>query len=105
MRSSMNRLDIPIGRVELFGQVLHIVEHDGRLVAACTDERGKVVTAMTANDISAKSCRRLMRSAVDLLLNAAETALGRAACSTSKNMQRCKRAAVQLRSSTHHFDR
>jgi hypothetical protein len=74
MRSSAKALDIPIGRVELFGLVLHIVEHDGRLVAACPDERGKVVAALTATDMSAKNCRRLMRSAVDLLLEAAERA-------------------------------
>lgn len=73
--SPIKTVDIPIGRVELFGLVLHIVEHDGRLVAACPDAEGMVVAPLSQPDVSSRSCRRLMRSAVDLLLTAAEKAL------------------------------
>lgn len=74
MKSSAKAIDIPIGRIELFGLVLHIMEQQGRLVAVCTDEEGGVVVPLSTPGISARSCRRLMQSAVDLLLDAAERA-------------------------------
>ena len=79
MRSANQTVDIPIGHVELFGLVLHVVEHGGRLIAACPDDNGRVVAALTEPALSACSCRRLMRSAVDLLLTAAETGLSQPA--------------------------
>lgn len=74
MKPSHTPLDIPLGRVELFGQILHIVEHQGRLVAACTDENGAVIEALTSDAVSAAACRDLMRRAIDLLLEAADAA-------------------------------
>jgi hypothetical protein len=74
MATPAKSVDIPIGRVELFGMVLHIVERQGHLVAACTDDHGGVAVPLATPGISAKSCRKLMRSAVDLLLDAAEAA-------------------------------
>ena len=71
----MAKLDVPLGRIEFLGQVLHFVEHDGRLVAACTDEAGDVIAALTAPSMSAANCRRLMREAIDLLLDSAEAEL------------------------------
>lgn len=71
----MKKLDLPIGRIEFLGQVLHLVEHEGRLVAACTGQSGGVIAALTAPRVSAADCRRLMRQAIDLLFDSAEAEL------------------------------
>ena len=68
-------LNIPIGRVEFFGQVLNIVEHEGRLVAAATDESGMPYEALSSLFVDRGGCRFLMREALDLLLDAAELSL------------------------------
>ena len=68
----MAKLDVPLGRIEFLGQVLHLVEHEGRLIAACTGESGRVAAALTAPRITAADCRRLMRQAIDLLFDSAE---------------------------------
>ena len=68
-------LDLPLGRIEFLGQVLHLVEHDGRLVAACIDPSGGVIAALTAPRVDAAHCRRLMCQGIDLLFDAAEAKL------------------------------
>lgn len=93
MKRKAKPLDIPLGRVELFGQVLHIIEHDGRLVAACTDEAGDVVEALTSKDMGTAGCRDLMRRAIDLLLTAAEEELDDAkdqACARERSNGHCQ---------------
>lgn len=91
MGSAIKTADIPIGRVELFGLVLHIVEHDGRLVAAYANDEGRVAAALSETGVSGRSCRRLMRSAVDLLLDAAETALSEPAPLVASALRRANR--------------
>jgi hypothetical protein len=68
-------LDIPLGRVEFMGQVLHIVEHEGRLVAACNDEHGMPYEALSAARLDSRACRELMCEAVGLLLDSADLSL------------------------------
>ncbi len=65
-------VEVPIGRVELLGQILHLVEHQGHLASVLTDETGQVVVAMEDERLSAAGCRRLLRSGIDLLLDRAE---------------------------------
>ena len=89
MTSRHNNLDLPLGRIELLGQVLHLVEHDGRLVAACTDEAGGVIAALTAPRVTAAHCRRLMRQAIDLLLDAAEERLQSRRCAGQMHANTC----------------
>jgi hypothetical protein len=75
-KSKMTKsIDIPIGRVELLGQVLHIVEHDGHLVAACNDEHGMPFEALACEQLDGHGCRNLMRQAVDLLTEGADISL------------------------------
>jgi hypothetical protein len=75
MHDPQNNLDLPLGRIELLGQVLHLIEHDGELVIACADETNSVIVASAAPRVSAANCRRLMREAIDLLLESAEAGL------------------------------
>lgn len=79
-------LDIPVGRVEFMGQVLHIVEHEGRLVAACNDEQGMPYEALASLRLNARACRDLMHEAVDLLIQAADISLMFAALAASGAM-------------------
>lgn len=94
MTRSETRLDVPIGRVELLGQVLHIVEHDGRLVAVCHDEHGMPVEALVSQRLDGHGCRNLMREAVDLLIQAADISLLLTAFATNG-----RRGAAQERNS------
>lgn len=71
----MTPIDIPIGRVEFLGQVLHIVEHEGRLLAACNDEHGVPFEALASGRLDGHGCRDLMREAIDLLIDAADFSL------------------------------
>jgi hypothetical protein len=75
MPKSSRCLDIPVGRVEFMGQVLHIVEHEGRLVAVCNDEHGMPYEALSAARLDSRACRELMCEAVSLLLDAADLSL------------------------------
>lgn len=50
-------LDIPLGRVEFMGQVLHIIERDGSLFAAGTNEEGRVMAVLGERALSARGCR------------------------------------------------
>ena len=75
MTRSFKKVDVPIGRVEFMGQVMHLAEHRGRLVGAMADESGQVVVVTRDEQVSAASCRRLLREGIDLLLNRAECVL------------------------------
>jgi hypothetical protein len=110
-----SQLNIPIGRIEFLGQVLNIVEHDGRLVAACTDECGMPCEVLSLPGLDAASCRRLMCDSISLLLNTAEISLaltafsaagcGRpasaglptAACQESTKSKSCRTRRTRLR--------
>lgn len=88
-----NKLSIPIGRVELFGQVLNIVEHEGRLVAACPDESGMPYEALSVEKNDAAHCHRLMRSSIDLLFETAELSLALNALAIEQKSQKAARKA------------
>jgi hypothetical protein len=86
-------LNIPIGRVELFGQVLSIVEHEGRLVAACPDESGMRYEVLSVEKTDAASCHHLMRRSLDLLFETAQLSLALNALANQRNKLKADRLA------------
>jgi hypothetical protein len=106
MRSNLN---IPIGRVEFLGQVLHIVECDGRLVAACPDESGMPYEILAAPRVDVPACRDLMWRSMDLLFETSELALQltafaaeRGTATGSNNRPECSNAETCRKPDGHH---
>lgn len=85
MTNDSTRLNVPIGRIEFLGQVLNIVEHDGRLVAACTDETGMPCEVLSNPRLDAFGCCRLMRESVFLLFQTAELSLALSAFTAARH--------------------
>lgn len=65
-----NPIDIPFGRVELLGQIVYLVQHDGHLItlgAGPPDGRPREI--LTARGNSESECRELMHRSVEMLFD------------------------------------
>jgi hypothetical protein len=69
MEASQKTPTLPLGRLEYLGQVLHLVEHNGRLllVGACRNNEPLVLSSTPG--VSANESRAILHAAVDLALN------------------------------------
>jgi hypothetical protein len=94
-----SEIDVPVGRVEFLGQIVHVVEHNGRFAAAMTDDTGRLAVAFEENDISAASCRRALRRGIDLLFDRAAAIL-QAKATNERGSDKPRRTAVKCRRST-----
>lgn len=63
-------IDIPFGRVELLGQVIHVVQHDGHLITlGAGPPDGRPTEILAARGNSEAECRELMHRSVDMLFD------------------------------------